>query len=43
MSTARGTGPEGQPVLLYDTTLRDGGQREGLTVSLTDTVSFKKS
>jgi 2-isopropylmalate synthase len=31
-----------QPVLLYDTTLRDGTQREGLTVSLTDKLKIAR-
>jgi 2-isopropylmalate synthase len=30
------------PVLLYDTTLRDGTQREGLTVSLTDKLKIAR-
>ena len=42
MSTAHTTGSEGQPVLLYDTTLRDGSQREGLTVSLTDKLKIAR-
>lgn len=42
MSTAHVTGPEGRPVLLYDTTLRDGSQREGLTVSLTDKLKIAR-
>jgi 2-isopropylmalate synthase len=42
MSSTHVTGPEGEPVLLYDTTLRDGSQREGLTVSLTDKLKIAR-
>jgi 2-isopropylmalate synthase len=42
MSMAGETGPEIRPVLLYDTTLRDGSQREGLTVSLTDKLKIAR-
>ena len=31
-----------QPVLLYDTTLRDGTQREGLIVSLADKIKIAR-
>jgi 2-isopropylmalate synthase len=42
MSMAGVTVPEVQPILLYDTTLRDGSQREGLTVSLTDKLKIAR-
>jgi len=31
-----------EPVLLYDTTLRDGTQREGLTLSLEDKLKIAR-
>ena len=42
MSTASVRGRDLSPVLLYDTTLRDGTQREGLTVSLTDKIKVAR-
>lgn len=32
-----------EPVLLYDTTLRDGAQREGLTLSLQDKLRIARA
>jgi 2-isopropylmalate synthase len=42
MTSGSSAAREGQPVLLYDTTLRDGTQREGLTVSLTDKIKIAR-
>jgi 2-isopropylmalate synthase len=38
----KATASDPRPVLLYDTTLRDGTQREGLTVSLTDKLKIAR-
>ena len=42
MTRSSATNPDRRPVLLYDTTLRDGTQREGLTVSLTDKLKIAR-
>ena len=34
---------EKEPVLLYDTTLRDGAQREGLVLSLQDKLRIARA
>jgi 2-isopropylmalate synthase len=36
------SGPDGDRVVLYDTTLRDGTQREGLIVSLADKIKIAR-
>ncbi|MEY3569319.1 MAG: hypothetical protein RL267_467, partial [Chloroflexota bacterium] len=36
-------GGEKEPVLLYDTTLRDGAQREGLVLSLQDKLRIARA
>ena len=36
------TGPATEPILLYDTTLRDGTQREGLVLSLADKLKIAR-
>ncbi len=37
-----GSGTDGGPVILYDTTLRDGTQREGMVLSLSDKLKIAR-
>ena len=41
--TANGTATDREPVLLYDTTLRDGAQSEGLILSLQDKLRIARA
>jgi 2-isopropylmalate synthase len=41
--TTKGSAADHEPVLLYDTTLRDGAQREGLILSLQDKLRIARA
>ena len=42
-ASGRSSGGAQEPVLLYDTTLRDGAQREGLVLSLQDKLRIARA